>query len=119
MLSGCDAQQEPVALINGYKLWAMNPHEIYIADDKDALLVGPGLQKIAIADDLIIAVCSQETFSSNGFANTRGYSILDTRKKLNMISLTEAQAHKNLSDSDVSSPTLRDVSDFFQKHQTP
>jgi hypothetical protein len=88
-LLGCAEHRDSANLVNGYKLLAMNPTELYVAKSANELIVGPTIETIGVSGDLIVANCGLEKRTVNGFENTTGYNIIDTRSGLVTKRLTE------------------------------
>jgi hypothetical protein len=103
----------PVELANGYQLWAMNPRELYVSKPDHELIVGPGLQRIAVHNNYILAYCADENQTSNGFANTKGYSIIDTLTGQVLDGLNQQEFESRLAGLKIPDSPLEDVSKFF------
>lgn len=75
---GC-AHVDRAELLNGYTVWALSPAELYLAAPDNELIAGPKLKSVAISDPYVIAFCGWDRAEANGFENTVGYTVVDTR----------------------------------------
>ena len=114
-ISSCASKKEFIELKNGYRLWSMNPEEIYIAQPDHELIVGPRLTRLGISGDLLVAFCTDETVIVNGFANTSGYSIVDTQSGELERGLSYAQLTDRLTALGVLDVKMEDVSHYFRQ----
>ena len=107
---GCMEHRDTGSLVNGYKLVAMNSSEIYIANPTDELIIGPTIKTVGITGDVIVAYCGMEKTVANGFENTRGYNIVDTRSGAVTTRLTEEGMRAQLSASNLKEPKMQSPS---------
>lgn len=100
-LAACAKADPEFELPNGYKIWKMNSSEIYLSQADDELIVGPGLDLLGVAGDVIVVHCLEEKFAINGFENMPGYNLVDTKtgaieKELSLSELQEMLKKKKL-----------------------
>lgn len=105
-VAGCMEHRDAGDLVNGYKLLAMNSSEIYIANPSDELLIGPTIKTIGITGEVIIAYCGMEKTVVNGFENTTGYNIVDTRTGAVTSRLTEESMRSQLGTLNLKEPKM-------------
>jgi len=110
--AGC-WRQEVVELPNGYKVWAMNPREIYLANAKDELVVGFAIARVGIDSQTIVIECVNHAETVNGFANMSGYSIVDTNSGEIERGLDRETFERRAKEIEFPITAMRPVSDFF------
>ena len=60
LAAGCSPSPRPDANLGyGYKIWTVSSNERYISDDNDVFIFGPGVSRVAIEQDNIIACCEE------------------------------------------------------------
>lgn len=88
-LIGCGYEEwKPVKLAGGYQIMIMNAQEVYIADSKNELILGPKVKEIGISPVAIVVYCGDEQVTVNGFSNTTGFNIIELdsgRLKKNLV----------------------------------
>jgi len=61
LATGCSRSPRPDANLGyGYKIWTVSSNERYISDDNDVFIFGPGVSRIVIGQDNIIACCEED-----------------------------------------------------------
>jgi hypothetical protein len=106
ILLGCSEHKDSRELTNGYKVLAMAPTEVYIANPDSELVVGPTIESIGLVGDLVVAYCGWEKSSANGFENTVGYNIVDTRNKNLLKNLSENEMREELKRLNLTMPRM-------------
>jgi RHS repeat-associated protein len=114
LLSGCAKAWEPIALADGYRIMEMNSKEVYVADSSNELVVGPTIESIGLAPGFIIVNCGTEERVVNGFANTVGFNLIDTKTGTVTKRLTKEQAVAELRTRGVNFPDMRPFASFVQ-----
>lgn len=79
LMGACGSRTSEWHLPNGYLVFAAGSTELYVANPQRDLLLGPSLKSIGVSGDLVVAFCGWEPIVTNGFKNTIGYSLLDTK----------------------------------------
>jgi hypothetical protein len=116
VVSACTASNNDgvAPLVNGYKIWMMNSKEIYVGAPDDVLLVGPKLEELALVNSFIVGKCSLEDITINGFRNTKGYFLIDTKKKSTKVELSKEHVLIELKKLGIKElPTLKSVKEYF------
>lgn len=96
LVGACGSRPYQWQLPNGYTVFAANSTEVYVANAQRELLLGPSLKSVGISGDLIVVFCGWEPTVANGFRNTVGYSVLDTRTGQLVTGLNEQQANAEM-----------------------
>jgi hypothetical protein len=117
MFAGCAARKDAASLPNYYSVLAMGSTEMYVADPQHELLLGPTLVSVGVVDQFVVAFCGWEASERNGFSNTVGYNILDTRSAQVVKKLSEEEARNWLSARGLEMPVLQSPSAILQKAQ--
>lgn len=109
ILAACVQRHDAAALIGGYQLLAMNPNEVYVANSEKELILGPTIESVGIIDSEIVVYCGWQQRSVNGFHNTVGYNVIDTKvgsvvKGLDEKAMMSALRGKNLAVPSLNSP---------------
>lgn len=79
VLFSCTSNAQRLLMPDGYRVWVMNAREVYLANSDDVLIVGPKLVAIGVSNQVIVTQSTSEYVTINGFTNTPGYAVLDTR----------------------------------------
>lgn len=98
---------------NGYSLRAMSSTEVYVANPQRELLLGPTVIAIGVVGDHVVAFCGWERRVANGFQNTIGYNIIDTRSGAVVRKLTEAEARAWMESQRLAFPSMRSPSELM------
>jgi hypothetical protein len=114
MFAGCVGHRDTGNLVNGYKILAMNSAEIYVATPTDELIVGPTIRTIGIAGPVIVAYCGTEKTVANGFQNTTGYNVVNTRTGAVTLSLTEESMRAQLAALNIQVPKMQSPSELLR-----
>jgi hypothetical protein len=115
--AGCTARKVEAPLPNGYSVLAMGSTEMYIADPQRELLFGPTLVSVGIVDEFVVAFSGWESTERNGFYNTVGYNILDTKSAQVVKKLTQEEARNWFSAKGLEMPALQSPSELLQEAQ--
>lgn len=110
-LSAC-AKRDYGDLINGYKVIAVNPAEIYIAKPDDELIFGPS-KEIGISGDFIFVYCGSEKIIRNGFVSTPGYNIVNTKNGLIYREISNADLDALLVRISIKKPLMKSASSYL------
>src|SRR5689334_18371244 len=113
-LLGCAEHRDSANLVNGYRLLAMNPRELYVANSANELIVGPTIKTIGVTGNLIVANCGLEKRTVNGFENTTGYNIIDTRSGTVTKQLTEEGMRAQLRRLNAEVPKMQSPSSLLK-----
>jgi hypothetical protein len=111
---GCSEHRDSANLVNGYKLLAMNPTELYVANSANELIVGPTIETIGVSGAIIVAYCGLEKRVVNGFENTMGYNIVDTRSGVVTKQLTEEGVRTQLGRLNIEVPKMQSPSSLLK-----
>ncbi len=115
LIAACERRPwVPTPLVDGYQIMIMNPDEAYIADAQDELILGTEIEAIGIAPGVIVVNCGRKEIVVNGFANTIGFNLIDTRNKEIIRGLTAAEAEQILGARGSSMPEMRPLSSYLQ-----
>jgi hypothetical protein len=106
VLVACNSHTDKRTLPNGYAVFAAGSTELYLANPQRELLLGPTLVSIGIVDPYVVVYCGWENSERNGFANTVGYNILNTKDGLIEKRLSEDAARAWLTLRGLQFPTM-------------
>lgn len=117
IVTACYSRKDEGPLPNSYAVLAMGSTEIYVANPQRELLVGPTLISIGVTNNVVIAFCGWEATERNGFANTVGYNILDTKSGEIVRKLSEAEARTWIESRGLQFPVLESPSALMTRSQ--
>ena len=92
----------------------MNSEEAYVADAGNELILGPKIEAIGTAPGVIVVNCGLDDVVVNGFANTVGLNLIDTRTGKITKRLTAAEAEQELASRNRSMPAMRPPSSYLR-----
>lgn len=107
LLSGCLEHKDVRSLPNGYKIFSASSEEIYVLNSSDEALVGPVINSVGFVGDVIVVYCGWEKIVANGFQNTVGYNIVDTRKNAVIKNLSEEDVRSTLKNMNIEMPEMK------------
>lgn len=113
LLAGCHSSWHPTPLTDGYQLMVMNSEEAYVANAADELILGPKIKAIGIAPGMIVVDCGTDEVVINGFANTVGFNLIDTKTGKVTKGLTLSEAQEAFKSSDAALPEMRKPSSYL------
>jgi hypothetical protein len=113
LLAGCHSSWQPTALTDGYQLMVMNSEEAYVANAEDELIFGPKIKAIGIAPGVIVVDCGPDEVVINGFANTVGFNLVDTKTGKVTKRLTLSEAQEALKSRGAALPEMREPSSYL------
>jgi hypothetical protein len=90
----------------------MNSEEVYVAKADNELILGPRIKTIGIAPGVIIVDCGSDEVVVNGFANTLGFNLIDTRTGAVRKGLTLDDVRKELASRNIAVPAMRELSSY-------
>jgi hypothetical protein len=115
LIAGCERKPwAPTPLADGYQIMIMNSEEVYIADGRNELILGPEIEAIGIAPGTIVVDCGLKDVVVNQFANTVGFNVIDTRTGVIWKRLTAAGAAEKLRALGSPMPEMRPLSSYLQ-----
>lgn len=112
-LASCGSSWQATPLGDGYQIMVMNSEEAYVASADNELILGPRINTIGIAPGMIVVDCGSDEVVINGFANTAGLNVIDTRTGSVSKGLTLSEAKKELSSRNVELPEMRKLSSYL------
>lgn len=112
IMVGC-VDSDIAKLPNGYEVFAANPREIYVANDKNELLVGFAIRRIGVEENVIFVECVDLSMAINGFQNMSGFSIIYTDTGQVDTNLNRTEFRKRAGRLGFSISEFRPVSDYF------
>ncbi|MBD8528248.1 hypothetical protein [Pseudomarimonas arenosa] len=114
LVAAC-SKTETVELPNGYKIWAMNPKEIYLSNAANELVVGFAIANVGVDGDLVVVECVDATpaTSPNGYLNQKGYSLVNTSSGSIETGLTLPDVERRALEVGFDLAALKPVSDYF------
>ena len=107
LIYGCARSWEPTPLVDGYQIMVMNSEEVYVADARNELIVGPIIEAIGLAPGIIVVDCGTEKRVVNGFENTVGFNVIDTKSGAVTKLLSREQAEGQLRARGLDMPEMR------------
>jgi len=114
LASACTSAWEPVPLAGGYQIMVMNSQEAYIANADRELILGPSIKAIGVAEGVIIVDCGPEERLVNGFANTVGLNLIDTKNGTVMKRLTPPELERVFAGRHEEVPQMRELSVYLK-----
>ena len=115
LVAGCERRPwAPTPLVHGYQIMIMNSDEAYIANAQNELILGTEIEAIGIGPGLIVVDCGRKEIVVNGFANTIGFNLIDTRNGELFKGLTAAEAEQKLRSRGNAMPEMRPLSSYLQ-----
>jgi hypothetical protein len=116
LLAACRSSSwAPTPLTDGYQLMVMNSKEVYVANAKNELLLGPRVKAIALAPGLIVVDCGNEKIVVNGFENTAGLNLIDTKTGAIRKGITEADLEREMSSRNQREFRLEPLSSYVKR----
>jgi len=112
VLCSCTSSAQRLPMPDGYRVWVMNAREVYLANSEDVLIVGPKLVALGVSDHVIVTQNSSEDVTINGFANTPGYAVLDTRTGKFVAGLSMESMKDKVINLGVPIPEMRPASEW-------
>ena len=107
LVAACERHPFATPLVGGYQILMMGGHEDYIANAQNRLILGPEIETIGIVSGVIVVNCGLKEGVTNGFANTVGYNLIDTRTGEVIKGLTAAEAEQKLRSRGSPMPEMR------------
>ena len=116
ILMACgSASWEPVPLTDGYQLMVMNSKEVYVANAQNELLLGPRIQAIGMAPGIIVVDCGTEKVVVNGFENTTGLNMIETKTGAIRKDIAQADLEREMANRNERKPELRPLASYLVK----
>jgi hypothetical protein len=112
-LASCGRAWQAIPLGDGYQIMMMNSEEVYVAKADNELILGPRVNSIGIAPGVIVVDCGSDEVVINGFANTSGLNVIDTRTGAVRKRLTLDEARKELASRNIPVPEMRKLSSYL------
>jgi hypothetical protein len=114
LIAACERRLwEPTPLADGYQIMVMNSQEEYVANADNELILGPKIETIGLASDVIVVNCGLDKVVINEFANTVGFNLIDRRTGEITKGLTAAEAEQELRSRQRSMPEMRPLSSYL------
>jgi hypothetical protein len=107
LIAACERHPFATPLVGGYQILMMGGHEDYVANAQNELILGPEIETIGIVSGVIVVDCGLNEGVTNGFANTVGFNLIDTRNGEITKGLTAAEAEQELRSRGSSMPEMR------------
>jgi hypothetical protein len=117
-ITACAEHRDTGYLVNGYKVVAMNPLEVYVATPTNELIIGPTIKSMGVTGDIVVVDCGLEKSVVNGFENTTGFNIVDTRTGVVTYNLTEESMKIQLSTLHAREPEMQSPSVLMHSRMT-